>query len=396
MRKLTLGMIALFVNMLSAFSQQSDTSAYATKKLKLDEVNLVSCYYHQDGDNSAVTGGLGTERLTDLSNTLDLKLLRTDKYQRQHTLNLEIGLDHYTSASSDSINPHTLSSASSADTRFYPSASYSIKNPSNGFTYGGNLSFSSEYDYTSIGAGIQVAKASKDNNREFSAHLQAYLDTWKVILPIELRPNGNEEGGYASKPRNSYSASFTYSQVVNQRLQLSLLLDLVSQNGLLSTPFHRVYFKDQQVTTEKLPDSRFKIPVAIRANYFMTDRIILRSYYRYYSDNWGMNAHTFNLEVPVKLNPYFSLTPFYRYYNQSAASYFAPKFGHDVTDVYHTSDYDLSRFHSHFEGIGFRYLPEHGVFNWKLLNTVEVRYGHYNRSNGLHSDILTFDAKFKI
>jgi len=389
-------MIALFVNMLSAFSQQADTSQYKSKKLKLDEINLVSSYYHQDGNNSAVTGGLGTEKLTDFSNTLDLKLLRTDKYLREHTLNLEIGLDHYTSASSDSIDPHTLSSASSSDTRFYPSASYSIRNPSNGFTYGGNLSFSAEFDYTSVGAGIQVAKASKDNNREFSAHLQAYIDTWTVILPVELRDYSQDSRKYGSKPRNSYSGSFTYSQVINQKLQLSLLLDLISQNGLLSTPFHRVYLTDKTVTTEKLPDSRFKLPVAIRANYFMTDRLIVRSYYRFYTDNWGMKAHTFNLELPIKLTPYFSLTPFYRYYQQTAAKYFAGKFEHEASDVYHTSDYDLSKFHSHFEGIGFRYLPEHGVFNWKLLNTLELRYGHYSRSTGLQSDIVTINAKFKI
>ncbi|HSB94749.1 MAG TPA: DUF3570 domain-containing protein, partial [Flavitalea sp.] len=330
------------------------------------------------------------------SNTIDLKLTRTDKFMRLHTLNLELGLDHYTSASSDSIDPHTLSSASSADTRFYPSAAYSIRNPKNGFTYGGSLSFSSEYDYTSIGAGIQLAKSSKDNNRELSANLQAYIDRWKVILPIELRDYTQEGSNEGYKPRNSYSASFTYSQVINPKLQLALIMDLITQQGLLSTPFHRVYLDTHEVTTEKLPDSRFKVPVAIRANYFMTDRIILRSYYRFYSDNWGMRSNTFNLEMPVKITPYFSLTPFYRFYNQGAATYFAGKFEHDATDVYHTSDYDLSKFHSHFEGIGLRYLPEHGVFNWHLLNTVEVRYGHYNRSTGLTSNILTLDAKFKL
>ena len=326
MRKLSLGMIALFFNMLSAFSQQSDTIRNSTRKLRLDEVNLVSSYYHQDGNNSAVTGGIGTEKLTDLSNTIDLKLTRLDKLERHHTLNLELGLDHYTSASSDSIDPHTLSSASSADTRFYPSASYSIQNPKNGITYGGSLSFSAEYDYTSLGAGVNIAKASKDNNREFSAHLQAYIDKWKVILPVELRSSSSELGNEGYKPRNSYSASFTYSQVIKPKLQLALVVDLMTQPGLLSTPFHRVYLDNHEVTTEKLPDSRFKLPVAIRANYFMTDRLILRSYYRFYTDNWGMQANTFNLELPIKLNPYFSLTPFYRFYNQTAAKYFGGKF----------------------------------------------------------------------
>jgi hypothetical protein len=33
------------------------------RTLKLDEINIVSAYYAQDGNHSAVTGGIGTEKL---------------------------------------------------------------------------------------------------------------------------------------------------------------------------------------------------------------------------------------------------------------------------------------------------------------------------------------------
>ena len=44
------------------------------RTLKLDEVNFVSAYYNQDGNHSAVTGGIGTEKLIDFANSIDLKL----------------------------------------------------------------------------------------------------------------------------------------------------------------------------------------------------------------------------------------------------------------------------------------------------------------------------------
>src|ERR1700693_379080 len=94
--------IAMYLSMV-VFSQTNTTSdsLYKSKKLSVDEVNFVSGYYHQDGNNSAVTGGIGTEKLTDFANTVELKLSKYDSKYRKHDLSFEIGVDHYTSAYSD-------------------------------------------------------------------------------------------------------------------------------------------------------------------------------------------------------------------------------------------------------------------------------------------------------
>ena len=133
MRKLSLAVIGMFVGVLSAFSQiTADSAAYKNKKLKPTEINFVTGYYHQDGDHSPVTGGIGTEKLTDLATTFELKLNKYDKQNRKHDVSLELGIDHYSSASSDNIDPYTISSASSQDLRIYPSASYTITNEQKG------------------------------------------------------------------------------------------------------------------------------------------------------------------------------------------------------------------------------------------------------------------------
>ncbi|HWJ28114.1 MAG TPA: DUF3570 domain-containing protein [Flavisolibacter sp.] len=404
MRKLSLTVIGFYLGILSAFSQTNptDSSEYKSRKLNLDEVNFVSGYYHQNGDHSAVTGGIGTENLTDFANTIELKLSNYNKKHLKNTWDFEIGIDHYSSASSDKIDPNTISSASYSDTRFYPSLGWNIQNEQKRTTFGLNASFSKEFDYVSKGFGASFVKASKDNNREFSAKLQTYLDTWSVIYPVELRTitsSGNRRGersgiqGYS--PRNSFSGSFALSQVVNQRLQVAIVTEPTYQSGLLATKYQRVYFTDGSERVENLPSERMKIPVGLRANYFLDDRFIIRSFYRYYQDNWGLKAHTLELELPVKLSPFFSVSPFYRYYTQNGVSYFAPYGEHDITETYYTSDYDLSKFHSQYAGANFRIVPQHGVFGLTHFNSLEIRYGHYMRNNGLHSDQLTLHLQFK-
>lgn len=371
---------------------QTDSIAYKAQKLKLEEINLVSSYYKQDGNNSAVTGGIGTEKLTDISNSIDVKFVKYGETGKKHTWDFEVGVDQYSSASSDMVDLSANSSASYSDIRFYPSVSYSRENEEKGNTIGAGVSSSTEFDYQSFGGNINYSKKTKDRNGEFTARFQTYIDQVKLINPIELRPtigNGGTEG------RNTFAGTLSYSQVVNQNLQVLFQADLVSQQGYLSLPFHRVYFNDGSVHQENLPDSRFKIPLAVRASYFLGDNVIIRAYYRYYTDDWKLTSHTADIEVPVKLSPFFSLSPFYRYYSQSAVKYFSPYGQHTGSEQYYTSNYDLSKFDSSFFGMGVRIAPPDGVFGIKHFSALEIRYGHYSRSTNLTSDIISINIKYK-
>jgi hypothetical protein len=401
MKKICLTVVGLYVFMFAGFGQKTPAdTTYKSRKLTFEEANLVSSYYKQDGNNSAVTGGIGTEKLTDIANVIDVKLYKWDKKDRKQSIDIEVGIDHYSSASSDRVDLKNNSSASSADTRIYPSINWTRENEKKGTTIGAGIALSSEYDYQSIGVNVNFSKKTNNRSGEFTAKAQAYLDKVSLILPVELRPPGSpvgddEEQNYPKTSRNSYSGSFSYTQIINQRLQLGFLLDVIYQQGYLSLPFHRVYFADNSVHQENLPDTRMKIPLGLRANYFIGDKIILRSYYRYYKDDWGLSAHTFNLETPIKITPFLSISPFYRYYNQTAAKYFAPYKVHTAANEFYTSNYDVSKFSSNFYGAGFRIAPPKGVFGMKRWNMLELRYGHYTRTTGMSSDIISLNLKFK-
>ncbi len=396
-------MLFMYFGILSTYAQsrpepaKADSSKYQSRKLKVDEINLVSAYYHQNGNNSAVTGGIGTEKLSDFANTIDLQMSRFNKRGKKNTFLFELGIDHYTSASSDKIDPNTISSASSADTRIYPSLNWTHSNEDTGNSFGFTGSYSTEFDYQSMGAAFNLTRLSKDKNTQFDFKLQAFLDQWTVILPIELRTGNIGKGHeqYDTAPRNSFSASFSLSQVINQKFQAALILEPSYQKGLLATKYQRNYFTDGSLRAETLPDKRYKLPIGLRMNYFLDDHFVIRTFYRYYMDNWGIRAHTAELEIPVKINSFFSISPFYRYNNQVGTKYFAPYGQHAPSEQYFTSDYDLSTLTSNFYGAGIRFAPPKGVFGWQRLNMLELRYGHYSRSTSLVSNILSLNLKFK-
>lgn len=419
MKKICLTLVGIYIMLLHAYAQYQpkDTAAYKSKPLKMDEVNLVSSYYTQDGNHSAVTGGIGTEKVTDFANGLDVKWIGWDGKQRKHTLTAELGIDHHSSASSAFVNKSGASKT--GGTRIYPALNWAIENEQTGTGFGLGAYYSNEYNYKSIGLNADLTKKTK-NNGEFNVKLSGYFDKVKQIYPSELIPmdtvvsstgtvsittasgstilssngqTGGKKSGIPSSPRNTFTSSFSFSQVINTKLQGVVLLDLVYQDGYLGLPFHRVYWNDGSVHIENLPSQRFKLPIGLRLNYFAGDKIIFRSYYRYYTDSWGLQSHTAGLEMPVKFTPFFSVSPFYRYYTQTAVKYFAPYEAASSSDTYYTSNYALSAFHSHFYGLGFHIAPPKALLG--KLNSLELRYGHYTQTTDLVSDVVSVNLKFK-
>lgn len=433
MKKICLTIVGLYMIMLHAFSQfnTKDTSTYKPKKLKLDEVNFVSSYYTQTADKSAVMGGRtdakGIGDVTDLANGLDLKFVSWDGKGRKNSFTGGLGVDYHTAASQAYVDSN--GHAKNNGTRIYPTLDWSIENGNKGTEFGIGAYYSAEHNYYhSIGLNTSFSKKT-NNNGEFSFKLTGYFDHIKMIKPAEFEPvdsvknipvtdsivyittasgrteaivyqnggivsKGSKHASLPSQSRDTYTASFGFSQVINERMQGSIALDLVYMNGYLGLPFHRVYFNNGKDTIENLPSQRFKLPIGVRLNYFMGDAIILRAYYRFYIDNWGLKSHTASLEVPIKITPFFSLSPFYRYYVQTAVNYFAPYEGHSPQDQYFTSNYALAAFTSHSFGMGLRLAPPKGVLI-KSLNAVEIRYGHYTQSTDLVSDVISMNLKFK-
>lgn len=456
--------VILFLILFNAFAygQEKDTTIVFKKRvLESAEVDFMASYYNQDGTHSAVSGGIGSEKLTDVASNIVVSMPLND----DDVLTVDLGLSAYTSASSSNINPfestktgannptpwQASSGASGNDQLVSAVANYTHNSDDRNFIWNADLSFSNEYDYTSVGFGGGVSKLFNNKDTEISVKANAYIDQWRPIYPKELDQyaiygsnfqnqgemngvtildqNGQPSSGYlpskfqtlTSVNRNSYSVSFAFSQIVTKKFQFSVFFDLLQQQGLLSTPYHRTYFADNQHyyigqpqyineytshnnggvyeladDIERLPDTRFKIPIGARFNYYINERFIVRTYYRYYTDDWNLTANTFNIEIPIKITERFTAYPMYRYYSQTQSKYFAPYQTHLSTEQYYTSDYDLSTFNADQYGFGVSYtdlFTSTKVFSFGLKN-IDFRYNHYIRSDGLTANIATIGFKF--
>ncbi|WP_151088748.1 DUF3570 domain-containing protein [Hymenobacter baengnokdamensis] len=372
------------------------------------EVDILGSYYQQNGDHSAVEGGIGSQHLTDTAPTILLNV-PLDSTTR---LSANVGIDYYASASSDKID-QVMSSPSASDVRYHADFGLSHLLADKLTTLGAGAGVSKEYDYLSFNLVGSWARTSLDGNRQLSVSGQAFFDQIKLVTPAELRVGGTRNHNYGSDTRQSFTLSLVYAQVLSKRLQASVSVEPVVQRGLLSTPFQRVYFKDRpdangQLGTlgtalaEVLPRLRYKYPASLRLTYYATDLVQLRGFYRFYNDNFGIRAHTFELEVPVKVSPFFTLYPFYRYHTQTAADYFAPYLAHVSTEEYFTSDYDLSAFSANKVGLGFRYAPLYGLGRFKApfggritkFKSLDLRYGYYRQSTGLTANVVSADLSF--
>lgn len=378
-------------------SSKTSTVVYEDPNWRQVDVDFLSSYYVQDGNMSPVTGGIGTEYLTDFTQKIILSVPVTPRLK----LNIDGGYDFYTSASSDKIDP-IRSDDSGYDTRVHGNLGFAYQlKPQH--TIGARIGGSGEYDYSSAQVGINYAWESKDQNTGVLVNFQSFIDQWDLIYPIELRDQGQL---VPTSNRQSHNLAIGISRILDRKTQVSLNLEAVMMNGLLSTPFHRVYFQEQQqARVEQLPGSRLKLPVGVRLNRYLNEWMVLRMYYRYYWDNWGIQAHTASVELPIKPTRFLALTPFYRFHTQTAADYYAPYAAHSIFDQFYTSDTDLAALQSHAFGMGISYQPAKGIAKVKLpftkneyvkLKQLELKYSHYERTTGLRADIVSFGMGFTL
>ncbi len=472
---------------------QEETNTYKKRVLETTEVDFLTSYYSQDGDNASVTGGVGDEHLTDFTPTFVVSVPLND----DDVLTVDAGFSAYSSASSSNLNPFdrtkqvatstttvvsgasrsrsttntnyttvsaptpwaASSGASSGDVWASVSADYSHSSDDRNTIVNADVSFANEFDYFSIGFGGGITKLFNEKNTTLNVSAKVYLDTWQPKYPTELdsyyEANQNLNAGFFNnvpildqsgntidkssstvwkpinspfindKARNSYSLSFSFSQILSKNAQISLFFDLVQQDGWLSNPMQRVYFGDVDNyyignpganniniinydtplnkdvfqladDIERLPSKRFKIPVGMRLNYYLSEVFTLRTYYRYYSDDWGVKSHTAEVELPIKISRKFTLYPSYRYYNQTAADYFAPYEAHVSTSEFYTSDYDLSEFNANQYGFGVSYTDIFAKMHISKfgLKSIDLKYNSYKRNTGLTAGIISAGFKF--
>ena len=382
---------------------QEPDSIFKKTNLNRTEIDFIYSQYIQDGNNSAVTGGIGTEKLSVYAPGIVFKKI----FNQKKTVTLKAGADVISSASTDNID-FNVSSASVLDTRTHVNFNYAQQLKNENVIVSGGTGFSIESDYTSLPFNFGVAINGKNQMRTYSFNLFAFIDDlrWGRLDPDYLRPvtliypaELRYKDWFDIHNRYSYNFKFGFTQIINKKNLLGIYPEIIYQHGLLSTPFHRVFFNNGDLKVENLPRQRLKGSLGLKLNSFVAGRLIMKNELDLYADDFGILGFAVANETAIKFNSVLSIAPFVRLYFQQEAKYFAPYKEHVTDQTFYTSDFDLASFNTYKVGINFRYAPFKYSGKKMALNEIQLRYAFMYRTNNLKANIISlfintsFDSK---
>lgn len=244
-----------------------------------------------------------------------------------------------------------------------------------------HTSFDQELYYRAFGVGGSVARSMFEDNTQVSLNLQTYQDLIRTV-----RFDGTVE---PDEDRDTFTAELGVDQILSPVSRLNVSATVTQQEGLLSTSFNSVLLNGSPAI-EVLPRERERVALATRYKHALFDDEAIEVGYRYYDDDWGIQAHTVELRYFTHAGERLLVEPNYRYYDQTGADYFATAF--TGMPAFLTSDSDLGDFTGHLFGVDLTFLDRRW---WGRVGDLGLGANYYDRSDGLDLFWITFGWSFR-
>lgn len=171
--------------------------------------------------------------------------------------------------------------------------------------------------------------------------------------------------------RNNYEADFeeevmtrsynlSLSQIISKDLIVSTILNVITDEGFLNSPYRRVRYYDSGSggylwEDERYPNTRTSNAVALRARYYLAHRAALHFGYRFFSDTWGIEAQTYELGYTWPYQDSWVFDFSYRLYDQTRADFYSDLFPYEDSQNFLARDKELSTFNSQTIGVAASY-----------------------------------------
>lgn len=216
-----------------------------------------------------------------------------------------------------------------------------------------SVNASSEFDYDSIGVAATFAYDTNNRNTTYTTGLSYNADTVKPIggVPFALSnvPTtiGTKPSSGASESKTVTDFLFGVTQVVSRNTLLQLNFTYGQDDGYLTDPYKLLSVLDSSGNLatnpyifEKRPDTRTRAAMLLKMVHQFNEDVLHVSY-RYFSDDWGINAHTFDMRYRTELGGGHYLQPHFRYSDQSKADFYYYNLNEGTTPNYVSADYRL-------------------------------------------------------
>lgn len=309
--------------------------------------------YYGEGDSrvQAVEPVISATRYFEDEKTLNLKLVvdtLTGASPTGATPSAEVqtftkpsGNGQYDIAASDAPLDDTFQ-----DTRVALSAAWNA--PINrAWSYSAAIYGSNEYDYQSVGLSGSLSRYLNQKNTQVNLGMSLGFDNVDPVggKPVELGrmavpTQANFDTAFdASRDGTSESKSLVdlllgVTQVINKRCLMQFNYSISQSDGYLTDPYKILsVIDDADGTTamdgsdtpiyvyESRPDKRTKHALYWQTKYMLKNGHVLDGSYRFMTDDWGVDSHTFEFKYRWQLDNSY-IEPHIRYYSQSEADFY--------------------------------------------------------------------------
>jgi hypothetical protein len=248
---------------------------------------------------------------------------------------------------------------------------------------------SREKDYQSLGIN---AKVSTELMRRLLTVTVGGGVSHDTVFPTGGTPEGLSDGTFVktgSNAKNVTNVLLGASRIVSRQWLVAVNGTETLERGYLTEPYKVISIMSHVngtpigELTDKRPSTRNRSAVLLSSVYHLSDDVLYTSY-RYYWDTWSIRSHTIDLKYRHDLGDDSYIEPLFRYYQQSAASFYTVGFVEGATlPDFATSDYRLGRLRTITAGATYSFRPDFVTGEITLRGQYMRQFGNSSPSNAI-------------
>ena len=365
----------VFLAIIATFAQ----SSYAEKLLPGKwKTKFLFNFFDQDSNSGdQVYDGTKDEGLTVIEPMLFIS------HQIDSTTNISghVVLDAWSAESDTKLDGNTGESGKGIENQSRVSANFSYSKELKKIRITPRIGFSSEYDYKSFNGGFAYEQSFAKDNFVLGASIDYFHDSAKLF-------DYAQEKTTDFKDKRVYSYNISASQILTYTDVINFNLNYIKQTGALESIRNSTALNNGRFA-ENLPDLRDRYSFSTQFIHGFDDENSVSIKYRYYKDNWEMEANTIETSYRKSIFEDDGFLEFnYRFHHQDEVEYFKKSL--TTQQMYVTSDSDQAAFDANRFGILYSF--NKGVTDLKFFKTSKFEYTiaayHYYRSNNLKYNVL--------
>lgn len=195
-----------------------------------------------------------------------------------------------------------------------------------------NLGFniSKEYDFFSLSGNALWQHDMNQKNTTITSGINIELDQIDPVggAPVGLTDMLDQNKASGTESREIVDLLFGVTQVIDRTSLFQVNLSLSQANGYLTDPYKLLSVVDDvtgqptRYLYEQRPDSRFRQSLYGKYKKQLANRDVFTASYRFMTDDWDVDSHTFDFTYRFKINNGYFIQPHLRFYQQTSTNFY--------------------------------------------------------------------------